>query len=77
VVEGGLCEVAENPRVDEVMEAIVVAACLRPTLAAVEAGKKVLVGIKEARGMSGGLLMQAVRERGAVLLHFDSSLNAS
>nr|WP_220273534.1 1-deoxy-D-xylulose-5-phosphate reductoisomerase [Pseudomonas savastanoi] len=76
VGEGGLCEVAAHPRVDAVMAAIVGAAGLRPTLAAVEAGKKVLLANKEALVMSGDLFMQAVRQSGAVLLPIDSEHNA-
>ncbi|MBP1144578.1 1-deoxy-D-xylulose-5-phosphate reductoisomerase [Pseudomonas sp. PvP027] len=76
VGEGGLCEVAADPRVDAVMAAIVGAAGLRPTLAAVEAGKKVLLANKEALVMSGALFMQAVRHNGAVLLPIDSEHNA-
>ncbi|MEQ4283458.1 1-deoxy-D-xylulose-5-phosphate reductoisomerase [Pseudomonas syringae] len=76
VGEGGLCEVAADPRVDAVMAAIVGAAGLRPTLAAVQAGKKVLLANKEALVMSGALFMQAVRQNGAVLLPIDSEHNA-
>lgn len=76
VGEGGLCEVAAHPEVDAVMAAIVGAAGLRPTLAAVEAGKKVLLANKEALVMSGALFMQAVRKSGAVLLPIDSEHNA-
>lgn len=76
VGEGGLCEVAAHPQVDAVLAAIVGAAGLRPTLAAVEAGKKVLLANKEALVMSGALFMQAVRQSGAVLLPIDSEHNA-
>jgi 1-deoxy-D-xylulose-5-phosphate reductoisomerase len=76
VGEAGLCEVAAHPEVDAVMAAIVGAAGLKPTLAAVEAGKKVLLANKEALVMSGALFMQAVRESGAVLLPIDSEHNA-
>ncbi|MDV7209823.1 1-deoxy-D-xylulose-5-phosphate reductoisomerase [Azotobacter beijerinckii] len=72
----GLCEVAAHPEVDAVMAAIVGAAGLRPTLAAVEAGKKVLLANKEALVMSGALFMQAVRRSGAQLLPIDSEHNA-
>ena len=58
------------------MAAIVGAAGLRPTLAAVEAGKKVLLANKEALVMSGALFMDAVRRSGAVLLPIDSEHNA-
>jgi len=74
--EAGLCEVACAPEVDAVMAAIVGAAGLRPTLAAVEAGKKVLLANKEALVMSGALFMDAVRRSGAVLLPIDSEHNA-
>ncbi|MGY4490250.1 1-deoxy-D-xylulose-5-phosphate reductoisomerase [Pseudomonas sp. TE3610] len=74
--EEGLCQVAADPCVDAVMAAIVGAAGLRPTLAAVEAGKKVLLANKEALVMSGDLFMQAVRRSGAVLLPIDSEHNA-
>ena len=74
--EAGLCQVAAASEVDAVMAAIVGAAGLRPTLAAVEAGKKVLLANKEALVMSGALFMDAVRRGGAVLLPIDSEHNA-
>lgn len=76
VGEEGLCQVASAPKVDAVMAAIVGAAGLRPTLAAVEAGKKILLANKEALVMSGALFMQAVRKSGSVLLPIDSEHNA-
>ncbi len=76
VGETGLCEVAAHPEVDAVMAAIVGAAGLKPTLAAVEAGKKVLLANKEALVMSGALFMQAVRKSAAMLLPIDSEHNA-
>ncbi|WP_223458841.1 MULTISPECIES: 1-deoxy-D-xylulose-5-phosphate reductoisomerase [unclassified Pseudomonas] len=76
VGEEGLCQVASDPEVDTVMAAIVGAAGLRPTLAAVEAGKKILLANKEALVMSGALFMQAVRNSGSVLLPIDSEHNA-
>ena len=76
VGEEGLCQVASDPEVDTVMAAIVGAAGLRPTLAAVETGKKILLANKEALVMSGALFMQAVRKSGSVLLPIDSEHNA-
>lgn len=76
VGEAGLCEVSAHPEVDAVMAAIVGAAGLKPTLAAVEAGKRVLLANKEALVMSGALFMDAVRASGAVLLPIDSEHNA-
>lgn len=74
--EEGLCDVSRASEVDAVMAAIVGAAGLPPTLAAVRAGKKVLLANKEALVMSGGLFMQAVRDSSAVLLPIDSEHNA-
>lgn len=74
--EAGLCQVASAAQVDAVMAAIVGAAGLAPTLAAVRAGKKVLLANKEALVMSGALFMQAVQEHGATLLPIDSEHNA-
>lgn len=76
VGERGLCAVAADPQVDAVMAAIVGAAGLRPTLAAVEAGKKVLLANKEALVMSGALFMEAVKRNNATLLPIDSEHNA-
>ncbi len=68
--------VAAHEQVDAVMAAIVGAAGLLPTLAAVKAGKKVLLANKEALVMAGGLFTQAVSKSGAVLLPIDSEHNA-
>nr|WP_227506783.1 1-deoxy-D-xylulose-5-phosphate reductoisomerase [Marinobacter subterrani] len=72
----GLCEVASAPEADTVMAAIVGAAGLSPTLAAVRSGKRVLLANKEALVMSGKLFMDAVAEAGAELLPIDSEHNA-
>lgn len=72
----GLCEVAAHPEVDAVMAAIVGAAGLESTMAAVCGGKKILLANKEALVMSGALFMRAVREHGAQLLPIDSEHNA-
>ncbi len=78
VLEGrqALCEVACAPEVDVVMAAIVGAAGLEPTLAAVRAGKRVLLANKEALVMSGQLFMDAVEASGCCLLPIDSEHNA-
>lgn len=72
----GLVKVASLDEVDSVMAAIVGAAGLLPTLAAAQAGKRVLLANKEALVMSGHLFMQAVHEHGAELLPIDSEHNA-
>ncbi|MBP6114234.1 MAG: 1-deoxy-D-xylulose-5-phosphate reductoisomerase [Acinetobacter sp.] len=74
--EAGLISVSEHVDVDVVMAAIVGAAGLLPTLAAVKAGKRVLLANKEALVMSGDIMMQAARDHHALLLPVDSEHNA-
>ncbi|MHA3061312.1 1-deoxy-D-xylulose-5-phosphate reductoisomerase [Acinetobacter sp. ANC 4636] len=74
--EAGLVAVAEHPQVDIVMAAIVGAAGLLPTLAAVKASKRVLLANKEALVMSGEIMMQAAEQHQALLLPVDSEHNA-
>jgi 1-deoxy-D-xylulose-5-phosphate reductoisomerase len=74
--EQGLIDVASHPQVDSVMAAIVGAAGLRSTLAAVSSAKKILLANKESLVMAGHLFMQAVAESGATLLPIDSEHNA-
>lgn len=71
-----LAQVAGHADVHVVMAAIVGAAGLLPTLAAVKAGKRVLLANKEALVMAGGLFTRAVAEHGATLLPIDSEHNA-
>ncbi len=71
-----LAQVAAHHDVQVVMAAIVGAAGLLPTLAAVQSGKKVLLANKEALVMAGGLFTKAVSDHGAILLPIDSEHNA-
>jgi 1-deoxy-D-xylulose-5-phosphate reductoisomerase len=71
-----LCDVSRDPEVDAVMAAIVGAAGLAPSLAAAQAGKKLLLANKEALVVGGELFMRAVREGGATLLPIDSEHSA-
>jgi 1-deoxy-D-xylulose-5-phosphate reductoisomerase len=74
--EEGLRQVAALPEAPYVMAAIVGAAGLLPTLAAVEAGKRVLLANKEALVVAGRLFMDALRRHHATLLPIDSEHNA-
>ncbi len=69
-------QIATRPDVDYVMAAIVGAAGLMSTLAAAQAGKRLLLANKEALVVAGAILMQAVAESGAELLPIDSEHNA-
>ncbi|EHI9240958.1 1-deoxy-D-xylulose-5-phosphate reductoisomerase [Vibrio vulnificus] len=71
-----LCYVATLEQVDSVMAAIVGAAGLVPTMAAVKAGKRILLANKEALVMSGQLFIDEVEKSGAQLLPVDSEHNA-
>lgn len=71
-----LCTVAAHAQVDVVMAAIVGAAGLPSTLAAAQAGKRILLANKEALVMSGALMMHTVHQHGATLLPVDSEHNA-
>jgi len=71
-----LCDAATAADCDSVMAAIVGAAGLPASLAAAQAGKKVLLANKEALVMSGSLFMNAIKSTGASLLPIDSEHNA-
>lgn len=70
------CELAALDDVNQVMSAIVGAAGLLPTLAAVKAGKRVLLANKESLVTCGRIFMDAVRESHSQLLPIDSEHNA-
>jgi 1-deoxy-D-xylulose-5-phosphate reductoisomerase len=72
----GVTEAAIHPEAAQVMAAIVGAAGLLPTLAAVRAGKRILLANKEALVVSGQLFMDAAHRHGAHILPIDSEHNA-
>jgi 1-deoxy-D-xylulose-5-phosphate reductoisomerase len=72
----GLVEVATLSDVDTVLAAVVGAAGLPATLAAAQAGKRILLANKEALVIGGALFMDAVARGGATLLPIDSEHNA-
>ena len=74
--ESALVQAATLGEAAMVMAAIVGAAGLAPTLAATQAGKRVLLANKEVLVMAGELFMHAVRAHGATLLPVDSEHNA-
>jgi 1-deoxy-D-xylulose-5-phosphate reductoisomerase len=68
--------IAAHPETEAVMAAIVGAAGLASTLAAVRAGKRVLLANKEAMVMAGPLVTAAARASGSQILPVDSEHNA-
>ena len=71
-----LVDLAAHPQVGIVMAGIVGSAGLASTLAAAEAGKRVLLANKESLVMAGPLLIAAVHASGATLLPVDSEHSA-
>jgi len=71
-----MAETVAAANVDVVMAAIVGAAGLSTTLAAVRASKRVLLANKEALVMAGGLLMEEVRRARTEIIPIDSEHNA-
>ncbi|KGQ71471.1 1-deoxy-D-xylulose-5-phosphate reductoisomerase [Chelonobacter oris] len=74
--EQAICEIAAHSEADTVMAAIVGAAGLLPTLAAIRAGKRVLLANKESLVTCGQLFIDEVAKSGATLLPVDSEHNA-
>ncbi|MGM0480640.1 MAG: 1-deoxy-D-xylulose-5-phosphate reductoisomerase [Pseudomonadota bacterium] len=74
--DDALVEVSAAPQADVVMAAIVGAAGLRPTLAAIDAGKTLLLANKEALVVSGQLFIEHATQSGAKILPVDSEHNA-
>ncbi len=76
VGDKGVREMVSDPEVDTVVVAIVGAAGLLGTLAAVEAGKTVAVANKETLVMAGPLVMGRANECGATIVPIDSEHSA-
>jgi len=72
----GSVAVAALPEADIVLSAIVGAAGLVPTFAAIRSGKRVALANKETLVMAGELVMAEVRSRGVELLPVDSEHSA-
>ncbi len=71
----GLNELAALEQADLVVVAVVGAAGLAPTLAALEAGKDVVLANKESLVVGGELVMETARRTGAKILPADSEHN--
>ncbi|MCC8373802.1 1-deoxy-D-xylulose-5-phosphate reductoisomerase [Photorhabdus sp. HUG-39] len=74
--EQAACDLAALNDVDQVMSGIVGVAGLLPTLAAIRAGKQILLANKESLITSGRFFMDAVAKHNAQLLPIDSEHNA-
>ncbi len=74
--ESGYREAATHPEVDTVVAAMVGAAGLSPTLAAIEAGKNIALANKETLVMAGEIVMSRAAEKKVSLLPVDSEHSA-
>jgi 1-deoxy-D-xylulose-5-phosphate reductoisomerase len=72
----GAIAVATHPEAKLLMSALVGALGLRPTLAAIKAGKDIAFANKEVLVIAGEVVTRAVREHGVRLLPVDSEHNA-
>ena len=72
----GLVYVSKHRKTKNLLSAIVGAAALIPTLAAIKSGKKILLANKESLIMSGSLMTKAAKKSGATIIPVDSEHNA-
>ncbi|BBO79292.1 1-deoxy-D-xylulose 5-phosphate reductoisomerase [Desulfosarcina widdelii] len=74
--EAGYIAAATCPETDLVLGAMVGAAGLMPTLAAIDAGKDIALANKETLVMAGAIVMERVARRGVKLMPVDSEHSA-
>ncbi len=72
----GLCEIASLPEADVVLTAVVGMIGIRPTIAAIEAGKDIALANKETLVCAGHIITKLVKEKGVALLPVDSEHSA-
>lgn len=72
----GVLAAAQEPSADTVLNAVVGIAGLRPTLAAIEAGKTLALANKESLVTGGELVMRRAAEKGVRILPVDSEHSA-
>ena len=72
----GLIEAATLPQADTVVTAVVGIAGLEPTLAAIDAGKRIALANKETLVCAGDLVMRRAEEKGAEIVPVDSEHSA-
>ena len=72
----GLLEAASMPGVDTVLTAMVGFAGLRPTLAAIDAGKRIALANKETLVAAGKIVMQRAADKGVDVIPVDSEHSA-
>ena len=76
VGEAGMIEAAQLPHADTVITSVVGTLGLRPTLAAIRAGKRIGLANKETLVCAGSLVMQEAKKWGAEIIPVDSEHSA-
>ena len=71
-----ICELLKDPQIDIVLTAMVGFSGLKPTIAAIEAGKAIALANKETLVAAGSLVMPLARQFGAPILPVDSEHSA-
>ena len=71
-----ICELLQDPQIDIVLTAMVGFSGLKPTIAAIEAGKAIALANKETLVAAGSLVMPLARKHGAPILPVDSEHSA-
>ena len=71
-----ICDLLKDPKIDIVLTAMVGFSGLRPTIAAIEAGKAIALANKETLVAAGALIMPLARKHGAPILPVDSEHSA-
>lgn len=74
--EAALCEAAVLDGVDVVLTALMGSVGLRPTIAAIEAGKDIALANKETLVVAGDLITQLAKEKGVRIIPVDSEHSA-
>lgn len=74
--EAALCEAASLAQVDLVLTAIVGSVGLRPTIAAIEAGKEIALANKETLVVAGDLITRLAKKHGVNIIPVDSEHSA-
>lgn len=72
----GLCEAAQLPEAELVLNSVVGMIGLRPTLAAIHAGKRLALANKETLVTGGRLVIEAAKKAGVQILPVDSEHSA-
>ena len=71
-----VCDLLRSPQIDLVLTAMVGFSGLKPTIAAIKAGKAIALANKETLVAAGGLIMPLARKYGAPILPVDSEHSA-